>query len=246
MIINSKFHDYYDNCVGFGIDKALVFDRKHKQITNSHLCKPGGSDEQTMVAEILAIYSSIINRLPGFSNALYSLAIIGFCGKIYIAVEYDNSTPFYEKGVGWSFKIREGTETFWRLEDVHPDRREKLIRGPRYQLHGSAKSLADWFELTEGMRVIDTYDLFARNDLVSFFTDGTTMHINPELQKYGFQKLMDGVTAFQEISLHLANLTSSKSKEPEPVSDKLKAISKGFDDRSFRKEPGQKRRKKRP
>jgi hypothetical protein len=60
------------------------------------------------------------------------------------------------------------------------------------------------------------------------------------LKSIGFQQVMDTYMTFQKLSIFVGNILISQSKVPWPISDKLKAQSKGFDEYSFRKRPTQK------
>ena len=60
---------------------------------------------------------------------------------------------------------------------------------------------------------------------------------NPILKDYDFQKIVDPYTAFQEIQMYISGVLSTGDKNPQwPISDKLKAESKGFNDLSFRRQ----------
>lgn len=66
MIINSKFHDYYDTALAYGVDKTIVLNR-HEQVV----------DTPEVISKLPTRYSwgRLGQELYGFW--------IGFCGKMY-------------------------------------------------------------------------------------------------------------------------------------------------------------------
>lgn len=59
--------------------------------------------------------------------------------------------------------------------------------------------------------------------------------INPRLKDYGFDRIKDGVAAFQEISMYLSNILVEQ-KETVVIEDRLRVEQHGFDLKtSFRK-----------
>ncbi len=66
--------------------------------------------------------------------------------------------------------------------------------------------------------------------------------LNPNLSDLNFQKVMNNREAYQEIEMYLSNILVSDKMPENPISDKLKAESHGFDKKSFRKEPSKKKK----
>jgi hypothetical protein len=71
--------------------------------------------------------------------------------------------------------------------------------------------------------------------------------LNPELSAYGYQKVKDSGTLYQELYGWLDNLSAPDevSREPKGMTDKLKAETKGFDKWSFRRHKDDKQPKRR-
>lgn len=64
--------------------------------------------------------------------------------------------------------------------------------------------------------------------------------INPKLKDYGFDRIKDSFTTFQEISMYLSNILVEQ-KETAVIEDKFRIEQHGFDlKKSFRKEKKQK------
>lgn len=239
MIINSDFRDYYDHCVGYGVDKALVYDRRSVQIETVS-ARNVALNREPRTQDIMNAIMAFRDQVPHIATHPHSIAVLGFCGRLYAGLAYRNrgragmlfGTPSHKDIV---------PVVSWREEDLSDF--EKNMQGVRTVFSlGAAKSPLDWFSRSEGKREADALSLFINHGLVSFYLEGTTLVINPCLRDINFQKRMDGITAFQEISQHLASLSILNVPQPDPISDELRAQTKGFDSKSFRKGPEGKRK----
>lgn len=67
---------------------------------------------------------------------------------------------------------------------------------------------------------------------------------NPPLGDLGFYRVLDAFTAYQELAMFIGGVLGGKSPKMVEVDNKTKIHKAGFDEHSFRKEPGKKRRKK--
>lgn len=246
MIIESKFKDYYDNCVGFGVDKMIVYRRETKKERPWELSR-GSSPYADMILDVNDRVTEFLRECPWVNSKRIRVVAAGFCGKIYLGLEVEKADSEY--GIGWTKRF-----CYWHRDDFGADELAEVHSsyGVSSGMRSRVSTVAEWFKRTEGKRVIECPDLFLKHKLVSFFTwaPGTFLTtdkfgyshvtccpqviIDPCLKDHGFGKVMDGVTAFQEISMHLANCGSNESAEPAPLSEKGKVASKGFDKHSFR------------
>jgi hypothetical protein len=129
----------------------------------------------------------------------------------------------------------------WTAEDFTSEQLIETKSGWGYYLgakKGKAHNIGDWFNrMGEGL-VVENAKLFFDHGITSFSLIENSVVLNPSLKDLSFSRAVDGITAFQEVSMHVASLHSSAIKQPEPISDKLKALSKGFNNLSFRSGPG--------
>ncbi len=254
MIIKSPFKDYYDHCVGYGIDKAVVFERESEtaQVRN---CRRGESPLSNAVLDIASQCSQLIDNLAELRSGYFSPIVVGFCGRFYVGLK--------------SYVIDDHRLNLQRVNALRVllNDAERKITVPRFQWgekdfsadefirdwgssgyftlarRSGAKTLSEWFERNAHQLEVDRQDVFFKHNLVSFVYErhlgyrGVSVTLNPVLIDYSFQRRIDGITAFQEVSMHVASLHSAKARQPEPITDELRAMSKGFDKRSFRKEP---------
>lgn len=76
---------------------------------------------------------------------------------------------------------------------------------------------------------------FDAHPIVLFSVNSGKVEYNPLIKKYGFEKIIDPYTAFQELYMFLAAKAKPEKIVPE-MSNLDKAFSKGFDRFSFRKD----------
>ena len=66
---------------------------------------------------------------------------------------------------------------------------------------------------------------------------GMNLYKNPSLMQFGFQNRVDPYTAHQNIAMYLSGVLGTGEKETITVDDKSLLYTKGFDHKSFKKEP---------
>ena len=253
MKIISKFSDYYDSGIAYGIDHNLRFTRKSATV--------GGA--------ISIETPSIINsdKHGEALRAVLYFKLLGFCGQIYPLVH-----------IVLEERIRENKkESFIKLKEVFSydiDTAEKFlntyIRTIRKATENSKKQRgyngyymsSSWWkrdvELKEffTQKIPKAETLFFKYNtpyfLLEMFTEkdanGYTYpkHKNtllPVLKSVKFSQVKQPIEAFQEISMFLGHLGTQEDNTVS-IGDKYLAQAKGFDCYSFKKEPEKKPRKK--
>ena len=224
MIIESKFHDYYDPVVKTaGRDKKVVFKRLEKKLEGK---------EVEDFKEILPFLSSTLNLIDKDK----SLGGVIFCGRLYpiLHVREYKYSPYFEikeKLIYGINKIRQelqsDRELRWDAKKL--DELEAACKKDYSYLCIKYKTPTILME-TKGWGIADSGELKAT--------------LNPELKKLGFQKIKSPVEAWQEIFSYVSGVLTNPMKEPRPVSDKLKAVSHGFNKFSFRRDTPPKRKLK--
>jgi len=151
-------------------------------------------------------------------NISLDYGVIGFCGKIYPYIEQHsyNSTD---------------VKVFYTMEDfVKHCPSQTLINGVREDYFSSSNIPVDVFRQYKAAYFHVDY----RNGLTLY----------PILRKYQFYKVFSAPSAYQEIEMYLGNVLHPRDNPHiDPVPDVIKAESHGFDKWSFRKMPGDKKRK---
>lgn len=233
LICKASFKDYYDSCMSYGIDPLVVYVRTHEEfiVNGRYRGKDDHAHHETFAKARAAIAEDDLrtSRYTSDSRGDALLAFVGFCGKIYPALRIDE-TPSIDYRDPLYYSRREKKYAFiYTLEQLeaysaaHPDNTGVVGLLKR-------KNIEAFF------KVKDRIEPFLMADAPIFaYCDGV-FHINPKLVDYGFAKMIEGARAFQEISAFISGTLMTKNQMPPiPITDKQRAETKGFDDRSFRK-----------
>jgi len=219
MILHSDFHDYYDNAIGFGVDEKVHYNRFTKEIEIVLKTK----------------HDRPVHSLSG---------LVGFCGSTF---------PF--------IKLHKWDKRFRRSADEPTPQLLDLCFA--YSLKTYKEKESDWYDYSndfgynEGTRNLKLKQFFedwsGQNDAlfrelqipiwVMTFNCGSKKNgiANPKLKDYQFERIKDSTTAFQEISMYLANILVEQ-KEVAVIEDKFRIEQHGFDLKdSFRNTKNRKR-----
>jgi len=244
MRIISKFHDYYDTATAYGIDKECIYKRiaetpdisKHiKYATNSEEYKKLNQTDFNI--KKTGIDCSLIQHVVGFCGEIYPLMELKkenlkWYPKIGITREY-KSLYFYDKdelkqhlhewGCENPDKIIIKASNWWSYildNDCFFDKQNWRFLPPLFRQHGCP--------------------VFA----YTYLCGNTTLELNACLKNFEFYKIKSATEAFQEIHMYMSGVLGNIEKETLDISDKDMRDKKGFDNWSFKKEPGQKKRRK--
>ncbi len=210
MRLHTDFHDYYDNAVGYGIDENVYYNRFSKEVA--------------------------IHFKPKFDFDYLGKGLLGFCGEIYPFreitrynrkddSEYDSDDyKVVERYYAFSFEEYKNKESEWKESSFdfsyYETKKEKKLK----------QFFIDWREQSN--------DIFLehRVPIWTLKLGRNKGLINPRLKDYGFDRIKDSFTAFQEISMYLSNILVEQ-KETVIIEDKFRIEQHGFDlKKSFRKE----------
>lgn len=232
MKIFSKFHDYYDGVLKYSQeDSDGVYKREEERIFFSYNS-----------AEIKES-----NNIRWFSD---TVKFIGFCGKIYPFIEFvysEESIPKCDRFfVGYEdvdiekYRAIGNTNKIWNY--INNDMLFILNKVPR----------DSWYKHITYTNPFNIETFFEKYQTPIFLFEASNpnrysnrterenerwlLTTNICLKDYGFQRIVDSFTAFQEISMFFNSILTTNNTPEMPVgSDKVLAASKGFDEWSFRK-----------
>lgn len=212
MRLRSDFHDYYDNALGYGIDDGIYYERFTKKVK-------------------LRLHTKLNWPTEVFGG------VIGFCGRLYPFIEiikrvretaddgrYIRFRPV-ESYYAYNFDEYEAREKSWNTN-------QGWIRsGDKREIQKIRRFYKDWnIESGENFR-----DFRVPVFIVPRLSISGEAIINPRLADYGFDRVKDVVTAFQEISVYLANVLVEQ-KPVAAIEDRYRIEQHGFDLKaSFRK-----------
>jgi hypothetical protein len=211
MLIQSDFKDYYDCIQSYGQDRSLVYKRFSSVIT---------------IRDYPFFIWGDNNNIVNFDSFA-----LGFCGKLF-------------KGIKIHFIKTDEKLYSFDFEEVY------YI----YSSYGSRKSfywnnkrnnLKRYFDSAENQTFVNK--IFLDNTTPIFYIEDNRfgsewrstnqpyqIHINYNLSKINFQKVVDPYSCFQNISIYLGGLAHPEKPLPR-IPDKIMSEIKGFDKYSFRK-----------
>lgn len=206
MKLHTDFHDYYDYAIGFGIDEKVHYNRSTKEVEISLQSKS----------------ERPVHRRSG---------ILGYCGKLLPFIqlsrfdkkricdwddEYEGKTV--EEYFAFSLaEYKEKVEAWdWYCDDIG--------------YHGTADEIKlkqffiDW--QTDSDKIF--LEFRCPVWMMRFYEQSPNGVLNPRLKDLGFERIKDSVTAFQEISMYLANILIEQ-KDVAMVEDRYRIVQHGFD-----------------
>lgn len=240
MRIISKFHDFYDRAIGFGIDPKLIFMRDPSETIPApksvpHLCFECKGWH--------LLFRSFIGTV--------STGYLSFCGNIHPFVRMpadaygDPPLTFFdfddfinhcatEKRIHRSDR-KEIVLALSNLPSSDMAQRRYERRKDSWARRGGKREWNSFWAEHQKMDVAVHLALCSPIFAFEDFGREARLSINPKLQDFGFGKIHDAFTCFQMIAQYLGNDMAS-TMDPDPkISDVLKAHSAGFDKWSFRK-----------
>jgi len=231
MRIISKFKDYYDGCMMYGVDRDRVYVRNTHELDTK-----------------LNIYD--ISTYP-FPILRDHIEVIGFCGKLYPFIngsdgymdhnERKNLIMYGEDIV--NYEVEDVTcprtyRSYNKIQLIKPHKdswRRKYDNRVKYN-----QERYDALMNSESLKSI-----FLEHKIPVFHYTGSKLIANPNLKDLCFFKVKDSVNTFQELEQYISSVLVSDTLVDVPVGDDIVVRdSKGFDKMSFKKEPGQKKRRK--
>jgi hypothetical protein len=247
MRIFSKYHDYYDKALGYGIDPNVIYERKEEDITDWIKDQPGLQKRLSMIHD--DIFDFRIERINSTELKVEAKTIMLFCGRLYFCIKisykvkdypYDRFvTEFiytfdtFEKAIVLHSKINLEHKTTSGLFDGTKSKLMTIARRFRtlFERQGTVSDIAFdlHFELDAPIIVLDY-------DLIYTYSKKIKVYKNRCLKDMEFFKIVDPFTAFQELSMFIGGIMGGKSPIMIEVADKDRIAKHGFDKFSFRKE----------
>lgn len=251
MRIISHFKDYYDVGQAYGADPSLVYEREKREATveSSRLVRGGATDSlEDRLNDYLYYPRHDSRKYPDHPGLIPR--VIGFCGRLYPLFLQSDIEVSRFGSLYYSADYDFADEYYYSAEAV-------LDRAEELKLDARNKNPSSWGP----KRVRDFFDRWSREDDGLFLEHRAPcfvvcysfswmdpvareqLIINPRLADLQFYQIKHPVAAYQEIAQYLGNVLVQRD-EPLQVSDEHRAQQHGFDKMSFRREPGEKKRRK--
>jgi len=253
MKIISKFHDYYDIGLSYGIDPLITYKRSKKIIKINHKKINKEKTEHTKHFENAQNFFSFNKRYtyrPFFFNKrktdyldVDSFGCLCLCGKIYPFIKCKISTyqSKYSNKFEYIYTLDDLDEliTKSKSDDIYYD---YFKSDSKYVINRTDYDLL--FNHSKGIKYNDLIDSHIYYDSPIFIYEyghlTFNVIINPILKEFEFYKVLDPYTMFQNLSMFMSGILGNKENKAIDISDRDLKYKKGFDEKSFRKEPKQK------
>lgn len=257
MKIISKFQDYYDSALAYGMDKELIYNRKTIRTEYHKTNNPSP-------AHIKPLFQ-ILNKVPtpahlyGRNTNMASVDgfVYGFCGKVYVGlklkyIENPHNYHIQEEHEAFCFSVDDIIKFLEKFPALKNDLKLFLEKPePRKELYWRKNSFNQYdvetfFEEYTGNTKYENafYESKVPAMVVykgSNYQAPSVLELNPCLKDYGFMRMIDPFTAFQEISMYISGVLGVGNPEMVEISDESMRDKKGFNDKSFKKAPTKKR-----
>ncbi|HHD78572.1 MAG TPA: hypothetical protein ENK98_02865 [Epsilonproteobacteria bacterium] len=246
MKIISKFQDYYDIGIAYGVDEKLRFERVTKVKEES--CGWGEP------------WSHYIFKNQQWYRVWFFFDIIGFCGDIYplvhVVIEQNKGTNKAPNYVSVEEQYFYDVSTFESYIKEQVDPKGQIVQESNnygYSYRRKLNIIAEveaYFkkDYRKKKMLFSTYDAhyFIEESSVcmkkKYVQTSVQTTIYPQLKKYKFAKVLAPMEAFQKLSMYLG--AKNSEKEIVQIDDKYLAEGKGFDCHSFKKLPSKRKVKR--
>jgi hypothetical protein len=247
MRIFSKYHDYYDKALSYGIDPNVIYERKEEDITELVKKQYGCEDKIQKIHD--DVFDFRIERINSPELKIEAKTIVLFCGKIYLCIKIGYKIEDYpcDRFVTefiYTFDAFEKAITLYSKINLEHGITTGLFDGTKSKLITIARRFKMLFEkqgtvssIAAGLHFeLDTPIIVFDYDLIYTYSKKIKAYKNQCLKNMEFYKIVDPFTAFQELSMFIGGVMGGKSPSMIEVADKDRIAKHGFDKFSFRKE----------
>jgi hypothetical protein len=250
VLIISKYKDYYDSAVGFGIDKSIVYHRQpsNHDAPDDFLSAIKETNNPLYYQTLFSFTNHYRSPIPtGKYNS--DVVFVGFCGKLYLAICFSEDIPSYS---GFSDRkcefvydvdqIKEKLRPEWKSNSYFVSSNEIESKFDNYVKKINSIDPIKWFrEFNTPSFVYGSLGIDSSNARWQSNYDNTKngiFYIDPILNDYQFARVFDPYTAFQETQMFISGvLPFGDNVDQLPYTEKQKVAQHGMDKWSFRKEP---------
>ena len=235
MKIFSGFHDYYDIGLKYGIDPNCKYIRKTEEIPY----------KDARCRKVETVIKSIVEERPEYYRSIDYYHYIVFCGRLFFCVELSECLN-YKSYHTFLYNYKD-LNTYAKKHNNKYLNAELAIDRDRHNFH-LHKTVKETFETVSKMKEKDErliqLSMDFKTPIIIFEINSGCMHnpgvlLNGNLGKRSFYKVMDPVTAFQELSMFISGVMGGQAPPMIKVSDEIRLEKHGFDKKdSFRNTKG--------
>ena len=248
MRIFSKYHDYYDKALGYGIDPNVIYERKEEDITELIDKRPEVKDLLSKIHD--DVFDFRVDKINSPELQIVFKNIMLFCGKIYFCIKVVYKVKGVEYYANTITEFIYTFEAFKRVIEKHSKINLEhtitsgIFDGSRSKPITIAKRFKSLFD-KQGVELditlplhfeLDTPIIVIDYDLLYTYVKKIKVFKNRRLKDMEFYKVVNPFKAFQELSMFIGGIMGGKSPIMIEVTDKDRIAKHGFDKFSFRKE----------
>lgn len=243
MLIVSKFRDYYDTAIVYGVDKSIVYKREQKVLEYDYKKLQGTSwyeSKKQFLQPDLSIDTKW-TKLKVFERV--ECSVIGFCGKLYPVYVF----TYKDGNVEYSYDKESATEILKSANLYKKTKSREIFWSRRFHTSSYIDEFFDSSNWNYLLRMFqDLKEPIFLLKQIKATGRGYEMKIAPTLSDYKFAKVFAPTQAFQEIQNYISGVLGVGERDTVTLSDEMKSHKKGYDKWSFRthKEDSKKPRKK--
>ena len=267
MKIVGDSRDYYDCVQAMGVDRTLLWIRKPVKETwlGDRIHSTGSNSSPFRNPSGLPYFDRMWRGSADHTIGAHyrTQYLVGFCGRIYPVFCFTANDPTWNADLGTAYSYY--VAYCYNLSEVDQFVKEhtsKACQANYFEASAGGKRwrrskwnkperfyIEQYFELCRTKQEA-FYPLFEKHHTPVFLATkevagekGGEIVYNATLRDVEFYRIFDPYRAYQEISMFYNNLAAPDRPIP-AISDRDMATAKGFDKWSFRKEPGQPKRRK--
>lgn len=239
MRIRSKFQDYYDCGLAYGIDENIAYIRD--TISHAFEFSNGSNTREAQIKE-----TRPVRLLKNSRYGYVAQSRLYFCGKIYPFYVYSVEKDTKKRDAFGSPIIERWLEYVWtpeKAEEVFKPISENSMWGDEKRDFENEWTIRNDEVLNQKFQspvVLEIIDGPLEFGFASSYPHNKGFHIVDHcLKDIKFQSIIDPYTAFQEISMYLAMLQNPEDKDLDPEATDIEKVRQhGMDEKyGFRKTP---------
>lgn len=239
MIIISKFHDFYDSGMSYGIDKTLRYIRKTEEIDQ---LRETPKNLIEILRDLPDVYDIWDKNFHDFSARPF---IIILCGKVHLGYHCFNLKDFSKKNGSLFLTVPDiYVYDLLSLERVmkkyHADGYDRFYEKSRYSFNRISfkhEDIGKAFEEFKEKEIDIGFHIDEKAPVMYLGHKGRNFFYvkNPLLRELQFYKKKNAFQVFQEISMFVGGVASKIFPPTVELSEKDRIEKSGFDKWSFRK-----------
>jgi hypothetical protein len=217
--IYSKFHDYYDIGLQYGIDPNCVYQRKLVEL----------NDDSQDTDDIHRILYGRAKAFPPHWNVSSAFHLVAFCGKVYLVMEFSSTKPIFIYTYDALVKYIESRKDNALYKEILESKKNWFT-----DKASSIKDIIDAYPIERSDR-IDNLHIKYGTPIIQLRMPNASWrgsyraYLNPLLKAIEFYKAVDPVTAFQELSMYISGVMGGQAPPMVQVSDTIRLEKHGFD-----------------